>query len=301
MARGFVYLVATPVGNLEDITLRAIRTLREADLIACEDTRRTGRLLRHFGIDKPLVSCHEHNERARAAEIADRAARGESVAIVSDAGTPCISDPGFRVVKAALDKGVAVVPIPGPSAAIAALSAAGLPTHRFLFAGFLPARKSKRREALLSIKKTDATIVLYEAPHRILTTLADIRELLGDRPVTVAREMTKLHEEFLRGTAGSVIEELRKRNAIRGEFVVLVAPGGDDPQAAPGTLQTRVEELERAGHRRMDAIKRAARERGMTKRAAYAQLEGARARKPGASASPKESPQDPPRAAPSGN
>ena len=277
MASGVVYLVATPVGNLEDITLRALRILREVDLIACEDTRHTGRLLRHFGIENRLISCHDHNEAERAAEIAQRAADGLSVALVSDAGTPCVSDPGFRVVRAALDRGIRVVPVPGPSAAIAAVSAAGLPTHSFLFAGFLPPRKAKRREALLAIEGVNATIVLYEAPHRVLAMLADVKEVLGDRPVAVARELTKLHEEFLHGTVTTVLEGLRRRSTIRGEIVVLI---GSKPRAAPpaanASLVTRVAELEQAGHRRLDAIKRAAKDLGLNRRKAYAQLRSAK-------------------------
>ncbi len=273
MASGVVYLVATPVGNLEDITLRALRILREVDLVACEDTRHTGRLLRHFEIDKPLVSCHEHNESARATEIAARAAGGASVALVSDAGTPGVSDPGFRVVRAALDRAVRVVPIPGPSAAVAALSASGLPTHRFLFLGFLPAKRSKRREALRELSEATATTLLYEAPHRVLDTLEDIQAVLGDRRIVVARELTKLHEEFLRGRVAAVLEDLAGRSTVKGELVILIAPDDGGARAVPGSLPTRVEALERAGQPRMDAIKRAARERGIGKREAYAQLE----------------------------
>ncbi len=281
MARGVVHLVATPVGNLEDITLRALRILREADLVACEDTRHSGRLLHHFGIDRPLISCHEHNESSRAEEIAVRAADGARVALVSDAGTPGISDPGFRVVRAALARGVRVVPVPGPNAAIAALSASGLPTHRFLFVGFLPVKQSKRREALGAVRSVPATIILHEAPHRILDTLTDLKEVLGDRRVAVARELTKLHEEFLRGTVAEVLEELSGRPAVKGELVILVAPDEGAVPADTGSLAGRVDELERAGRPRMEAIKQAARERGIGKREAYAQLELG---KPGSSA-----------------
>lgn len=276
MARGVVYLVATPLGNLEDITLRALRTLREADLIACEDTRHTGRLLEHFKIDKPLLSCHEHNEPARARDIAARAAGGASIALVSDAGTPGISDPGFRVVRAALEAGVEVVPIPGPSAVVAALSASGLPTDSFLFKGFLPPRKAPRRVALRALAASRSTLVLYEAPHRILAALADLRDVMGNRRVAIAREMTKLHEEFLRGTAGSLLEELAGRTAVKGELVVVVAPDESGPPSAEETLPARVNQLERDGAPRMDAIKQAARERGISKREAYAQVQAAK-------------------------
>ncbi len=277
MACGAVYLVSTPLGNLEDITLRALRTLREADVIACEDTRHTGRLLRHFDIEKPLLSCHEHNEAARAREIAARAVEGESVALVSDAGTPGISDPGYRVVRAALEAGVEVVPIPGPSAAVAALSASGLPTDSFLFKGFLPPRKAKRRAALQAIKATETTIVLYEAPHRVLDMLADLLDVLGDRTVALGRELTKLHEEFLRGTASSVLRELARRPAIKGEFVILVGPEDAGAATCEESVPARVSQLERDGHQRMDAIKQAARERGISKREAYAELQATRA------------------------
>lgn len=279
MARGVVYLVATPLGNLEDITLRALRTLREADLIACEDTRHTGRLLRHFEIDKPLLSCHEHNEAARARDIAARAAGGASVALVSDAGTPGISDPGFRVVRAAVEAGVEVVPIPGPSAGIAALSVSGLPTDSFLFKGFLPPRKAPRRAALRALAGSRCTLILYEAPHRVVEMLSDLREVMGDRKIAIAREMTKLHEEILRGTVASVLSELSGRPAVKGELVVLVGPnesGLSGPPLSQESLADRVSQLERDGKPRMDAIKEAARERGISKRDAYAQVQEAK-------------------------
>ena len=276
MAKGIVYLVSTPLGNLEDITLRALRVLGEVDLVACEDTRHTGRLLRHFSIDKPLLSCHDRNEKARAREIAARAADGASVAVVSDAGTPCISDPGYRVVRAALDAGVRVVPIPGPSAAIAALSASGLPTDSFLFKGFLPPRKAARRAALRDLAAAPSTIVLYEAPHRVLEMLADLRDVMGERRVAIARELTKLHEEYLRGTPASVLQELAGRAAVKGELVVVVGPGEGEGQVPEGSLPARVRELERQGRPRMEAIKQAAREHGIGKREAYALVEEAK-------------------------
>ena len=284
MARGVVYLVATPLGNLEDITLRALRTLREADLVACEDTRHTGRLLQHFKIDKPLLSCHERNEAARAREIASHAAAGASVALVSDAGTPGISDPGFRVVRAALEAGVEVVPIPGPSAAVAALSASGLPTDSFLFKGFLPPRKAPRRASLRELAGSRSTLVLYEAPHRVLEMLADLRDVMGDRRVAIARELTKLHEEFLRGTAGSVLQELAGRKAVKGELVVLVGPAEGGPRDSQESIAAMVSRLERDGSARMDAIKQAAREHGISKREAYAQVQAAKPAPPAESA-----------------
>jgi 16S rRNA (cytidine1402-2'-O)-methyltransferase len=271
---GAIYLVATPIGNLEDITLRALRTLREADLIACEDTRHTRKLLTHFEIQKPLLSYHEHNEAERAAELVDRALRGQKIAIVSDAGTPGISDPGFRVVQRAIEAGVAVVSIPGPVAAIAALSASGLPTHSFRFAGFLPAKKGQRRKMLESLGNEPVPIILYEAPHRIVETLEDVLELLGDRPAVVARELTKLHEEYLRGTVSGVLKELQSRAVLKGEITVILGEGGVAAESPEKTLAERVAELiGRDGLSKMDAIKQAARERGLGKREAYALLQ----------------------------
>ncbi len=274
MQGGVLYLVATPLGNLEDITLRALRILREVDLVACEDTRRTGRLLKHFDIDKPLQSCHDHNESQRGRELADRAARGEAIALVSDAGTPAIADPGYKVVQAAIEAGVRVVPIPGPNAALAALAASGLPTDSFLFHGFLPPRRAKRRAVLGSVARAPATAVFYEAPHRILAALSDIDDLLQDRELVLARELTKLHEEFLRGTAASILERLRKRASIKGEFVLLVAPSPKHESDSVEPLESRLEELTQAGLGTMDAIKQIARERGISKREAYARVHG---------------------------
>ena len=270
MRTGVIYLVATPIGNLEDITLRALRVLREADLIACEDTRHSSRLLRHFKIETPLVSCHEHNEARRAAELAARALAGEAIAVISDAGTPSISDPGFRVVRAALDAGVRVVPVPGPNAVVTALSASGLPGQEFAFAGFLPPKKTKRRAALRHIEIFESTVVLFEAPHRILDSLIDLHDVLGDRSIVVARELTKVHEEFLHGSALSIRRVLARRPAVKGEFVILLAPRSKAAVVADVPLSTRVAQLEREGNARMDAIKQAARERGVTKREAYA-------------------------------
>ena len=272
MPKGLVFLVSTPIGNLDDITLRALQTLRDADLVACEDTRRTGRLLQHFDIDRPLLSCHDHNEAGRAAEIVARAREGASVALVSDAGTPTISDPGYRVVLAALRSEVQVVPIPGPSAPVAALAASGLPPDGFVFRGFLPSKKSKRQQALRAAAADETTAVYFEAPHRILDALRDLRDILGERPVVVAREITKLHEEFLRGTAASILEELEARPTVKGEFVVLVGPKPSDPGSANQPLEARVKQLEGGGRPRMEAIKLAAKERGIPKREAYSRL-----------------------------
>ncbi len=268
---GALYLVATPIGNLEDITYRAVRTLKEADLIACEDTRQTRKLLDHYGIDKPTVSYHEHNEAERAEDLAARLRSGTSIALVTDAGMPLVSDPGYRLVRAAVEAGVPVIPIPGPSAALTALAASGLPTDAFHFAGFLPHKPGQRLKALEAIADEHATVIFYEAPHRILEALEAVEEVLGARPIVVARELTKLHEEFLRGTAAEVRAALAARDSVKGEITLLigkaVAPEPDDTPVPDA-----VEALVRDGTPRMDAIKQVARRRGLSKREVYAQL-----------------------------
>ncbi|MDQ2712203.1 MAG: 16S rRNA (cytidine(1402)-2'-O)-methyltransferase, partial [Acidobacteriota bacterium] len=216
---GTLYLVATPIGNLEDITLRALRVLREeVSAIACEDTRQTQKLLTHYTIRKPLISYHEHNEASRTEDLMRMLRAGEPVALVSDAGTPLVSDPGYRLVKAAADEGIRIVPIPGASAALAALTGSGLPTDAFFFAGFLPSRGAALRKRLESLADESVTLVAYESPHRILETLAAMREIFGSRPIVLAREITKIHEEFLRGAAGEIREQLAKRPSIKGEI-----------------------------------------------------------------------------------
>jgi 16S rRNA (cytidine1402-2'-O)-methyltransferase len=270
---GSLYLVATPIGNLEDITLRALRVLREVDLIACEDTRQTRKLLEHYGIHKPTLSYHEHNEAERSLELLEKLRQGVSVALVSDAGTPLVSDPGYRLVTKAIEGGIAVEPLPGASAILAALTVSGLPTDTFRFGGFLPARAGPRRKALARLKDEPATLVFYEAPHRVLETLEDIGAVLGPRPVVLAREMTKLHQEFLRGTAASLRESLGRRPPLRGEITLLIgraaAPSGDDTP-----LGEAVEAAMRAGLGRMEAVKAVARQRGLSKREVYRAVEG---------------------------
>jgi len=271
---GCLYLVATPIGNLEDITLRAIRILKEVDLIACEDTRQTQKLLQHYGIRKELVSYHEHNELTRAPELVIELEQGAKAALVSDAGTPVISDPGHHLVTLCLRHHIAVVPIPGPSAFVAALAASGLPSEEFLFVGFLPPRIGARRKALDALKAESRTLVLYEAPHRLVETLADAADILGARPAVIAREVTKIHEEFLRGHLNELLESARKR-APRGEITLLIGPGADEPQHVDPaiSLRRRVEQIEtEAGIDRKAALKQAARERGLGKREAYKQL-----------------------------
>ncbi|HXG32595.1 MAG TPA: 16S rRNA (cytidine(1402)-2'-O)-methyltransferase [Bryobacteraceae bacterium] len=272
---GVLYLVATPIGNLEDITLRALRVLREADLIACEDTRQTRKLLEHYGISRPLVSYHEHNERKRAGELLARLQSGASVALVSDAGTPLISDPGYRLVAAARDAGIAVVPVPGPSALVAALTASGLPAEAFHFAGFLPAKRSQRLRTLASLRNEPATLVFYEAPHRILDTLADLEETFGPRRMVLARELTKVHEEFLRGTATQIRQALSERPSVRGEITLVVegAPPETPAPAGEAELLEAVLRFEQQGLSRMEAIKAAARELGLPKRTVYQLVE----------------------------
>ena len=268
---GRLYVVATPIGNLEDITYRAVRVLGEVDLVACEDTRQTHKLLEHYGIRKPTVSYHEHNEAERTAELLVRLGEGAAVALVSDAGVPLVSDPGYRLVHAAVDAGIRVEPIPGPSALLAALAASGLPTDAFHFAGFLPPKAGQRARALEAFRNETATLIFYEAPHRIVETLRAIAEVLGPRPVVVAREITKLHEEFLRGSAQEVRAALEARDAVKGEITLLVgkaaAPAPDDTP-----LDAAVEALIRGGVPRMDAIKQVARKRGLSKREVYDSL-----------------------------
>jgi len=268
---GQLYVVATPIGNLEDITYRAVRVLGEADLIACEDTRQTRKLLDHYGIRKPTISYHEHNEAERTEELVARLVAGASVALVSDAGTPLLSDPGYRLVRAAVDAGIAVVPVPGPSAALSALAASGLPTDSFHFGGFLPSKPGQRAHALEALAEEQATLIFYEAPHRILEALEAVEQALGDRPVVVARELTKIHEEFLRGTAAEVRAQLAARDSIKGEFTLLIgkatAPPADDTP-----LEEAVDALVRSGAPRMDAIKQVARRRGLSKREVYDRL-----------------------------
>jgi len=269
---GTLYVVATPIGNLEDITLRALRILRdEASVIACEDTRQTQKLLAHFTIRKSLISYHEHNEAARAVELIERLQRGESVALVSDAGTPLLSDPGYRLVAGAIEKGIEVVPIPGASAILSALVGSGLPTDSFLFIGFLPPKATARSKKLESLREEGATLVAYESPHRILETLTHIEEILGIREVVLARELTKLHEEFLRGTAAQIREQLESRASIKGEITLVIARAAE--HAAVGDPAESVDLLEKQGVPRMDAIKTVARQLGLPKREVYRAVE----------------------------
>lgn len=266
---GNLYLVSTPIGNLEDITLRALRILREeAARIACEDTRQTQKLLDHFSIRKPLVSYHDHNEASRTAELLEKLQSGESVALVSDAGTPLVSDPGFRIVAAAIANGVQVIPIPGASAALAGLAGSGLPPDEFRFIGFLPAKSGARQRCLEGLSAEQATVIAYESPHRILETLLDMSRLWGNRRVVVARELTKIHEEFLRGTAAEIHAELAKRPVVKGEITLLIGRAEEASKVAdPGQEIERLQSEEGLG--RMEAIKTVAKRLGLPKREVY--------------------------------
>jgi len=277
---GCLYVVATPIGNLEDISLRALRILKEADLIACEDTRQTIKLLSHFDIQKRMVSYHEHNEITRASEIVIELEQGARVALLSDAGTPAISDPGHHLVSLCLRHGIKVVPVPGASAFVAALTASGMPIEQFVFVGFLPSRQTERRKTLRALAEEPRTLVFYEAPHRLLDTLEDMLEILGNRPAVIAREVTKVYEEFVRGHVEDLGDGVRKR-APKGEITLLIGPPdghtvhadapGDGKSTVP--LSRRVHEI--MAERSVDqkaALKQAARERGLTRREAYKQL-----------------------------
>src|SRR5258708_7895172 len=260
-----LYLVGTPIGNLEDITLRAIRVLKQADVIACEDTRQTQKLLNHYGIATRTISYHEHNEASRAAELVRELEKGLRVAVVSDAGMPGVSDPGFRLVSLAIERGVPVFPVPGPAAFLAALVASGLPTDSFSFRGFLPAKSGARRHELERVLGAEETLIYYDAPHRIRETLADIVEVLGpERPVVVARELTKIHEEFLRETAGEMAQALDARGDVKGEITLLIGKAPEGTGAPRGvSVRERVEEIMR--EQKMDekaALKKVAKERG---------------------------------------
>lgn len=270
---GTLYLVATPIGNLADITFRAIEILKKVAVIACEDTRHTRKLLQHYGIATKTVSYHEHNEQQRARELVDVLKRGDDVAVVSDAGTPSISDPGFRLVRAAIENEISVVPVPGPSALISALVVAGLPTDEFFFGGFLPARSNARRTRLGELRAVPGTLVFYEAPHRLSETLKDAHELLGEREAVVARELTKLHEEIRRGRLSELAQHYSDEEP-RGEIVLLIDRNVLENAAAPDvqSIAALVDQFERDGLDHRAALKKAARELGLSRAEAYRRL-----------------------------
>jgi 16S rRNA (cytidine1402-2'-O)-methyltransferase len=270
---GTLYLVATPIGNLADITHRALQILKDVALIACEDTRHTRKLLQHYAITTKTLSYHEHNEQQRAAELIDLLQQGSDVAVVSDAGTPSISDPGFRLVRAAIENEIAVVPVPGPSALISALIAAGLPTDEFFFAGFLPAKSNARRARLNELRSVPGTLIFYEAPHRLAATLTDALEILGEREAVVARELTKLHEEIRRGRLSELAAHYANDENARGEIVVLIDRKIiRDTVTRDQSVAELVDRYELDGLDHRAALKKAARELGLSRAEAYRKL-----------------------------
>jgi 16S rRNA (cytidine1402-2'-O)-methyltransferase len=273
---GTLYLVSTPIGNLEDITQRAVRVLSEVDLIACEDTRHTKKLLNHYGINTPAISYHEHNESERAAELLERLKRGDNVAVVSDAGTPGISDPGFRLTRLAIENEVTVIPVPGACALIAALVSSGLPTDEFFFGGFLPSRSGARRARLAELRSMPATLIFYEGPHRIGATLKDAQEILGERQAVVARELTKMHEEIARGPLSELVVRFSSVESARGEMVLIIDRTAIESENAAdksdASISSIVSELEAQGLDHRAALKKAARNLGLTRAEAYRRL-----------------------------
>jgi 16S rRNA (cytidine1402-2'-O)-methyltransferase len=276
-----LYVVGTPIGNLEDITLRALRIMREVNLIACEDTRQTQKLLNHYEISTPTISYHDHNEMTRAPELIVRMEEGDSVALVTDAGMPGISDPGYRLIALAIRHHIPVVPIPGASAFLSALVASGLPGETFRFGGFLPSKSGQRRKALEAIRESPRTQIFYETPHRILETLKDIADVMGpSRHIVIAREVTKLHEEFMRGAAAHVLAEAESRGEIKGEITLLIAHA--EPGEAPSPVnKSSIREklamlMQSEALDEKTALKRIAKELGISKSEAYRELQRAR-------------------------
>jgi 16S rRNA (cytidine1402-2'-O)-methyltransferase len=272
---GTLYLVATPIGNLEDITQRAVRLLGEVDIIACEDTRHTSKLLNHYGIKTKSISYHEHNERERAAELVEKLKAGSDVAVVSDAGTPGISDPGFRLARFAIENEIRVVPVPGPSALVAALIASGLPSDEFFFGGFLPSRSGARRASLTELRTIPATLIFYEAPHRIAATLKDAYEILGEREAAVARELTKVHEEIVHGRLSELADRFSAADSARGEMVLIIdrAVIQDERHVDRGvSIAALVTEFENEGLDHRAALKKAAKQLGLSRDEAYRKL-----------------------------
>ena len=270
---GTLYIIATPIGNLEDLTFRALRILREVDLVAAEDTRHSRKLFSHYGIGTPLTSFFQHNEAVKGERILEDLRQGKSVALISDAGTPAIADPGFLLVRRCREEGIPVIAVPGPSAVVTALSIAGLPTDRFAFEGFLPAKTKGRREALRRLRQEERTTVFYEAPHRLPATLRDLVEELGaEREVAVARELTKIHEELYRGTAAAALDHFGS-DRVRGEIVLMVAPAADAEfgveQANAGSLEEALRKLSDEGLPPRQAVKQVAKEFGLPRDEVY--------------------------------
>lgn len=274
---GVLYIVGTPIGNLEDLTIRAQKILQSVSLVACEDTRQSSKLMAAAGAHRPLMSLHEHNESQRCTELVNRLLAGEDIALISDAGTPLISDPGYRLVEAAVAAGIKVSPIPGASAVLSALSVSGLPTDQFAFIGFLPHKSSARQKLLDQWAGVEATLVCFESPHRILETLAEMAQKYPSRRMAACRELTKIYEEILRGTAAEILTQLKQRPSVKGEFTLVIEHAGlgqNEPNSSnPQNLKEEVDKLIAAGQSRMDAIKVAAKRAGLNKRAAYDLLE----------------------------
>ncbi len=271
MSTGTLYIVATPIGNLEDITFRAVRILEEVDRIAAEDTRHSSRLLKHYGISTPMTSYHDYTEPKKRATLLRRLAAGDKIALISDAGTPGISDPGYRLISEALTQGIAVIAVPGPSVLTAALSVAGLPTDAFFFSGYLPNRATARRKTLQALAERRETLVLYEAPHRITAALADMKEVFGNRRIAVCREMTKLHEEIFRGTLEEALEDFTSREKVRGEFT-LVVEGAAKVLETPADLNLPEEiarTMKKEGVTRKEAVQIVAKRFGVSKKEVY--------------------------------
>jgi 16S rRNA (cytidine1402-2'-O)-methyltransferase len=269
LKKGTLYIVATPIGNLEDITFRAVRILKEVDLVAAEDTRHSRKLLSHLGISRPLTSYFDHNKDFKGPYLLEKLIEGLSVALISDAGTPCISDPGFQLVRDAVESGIEVVPIPGPSAFVAALSASGLQTDSFVFEGFLPSRHGKRRDKLVALKEEHRVIIFYESPRRLYASLSDMLEILGDRKAVIAREITKVYEEFIRGFLSEIISELGNGN-VKGEVLILISPA---TPASPSEQFNLQDILKRYLHDESlsvkDAVRKVAKETGLKKSKVY--------------------------------
>ncbi len=266
--KGTLYVVSTPIGNLEDITLRALRILKEVDLIAAEDTRHSLKLLTHYGISKPLISYWSEKEKVRSGEVLERLRAGQSVALISDAGTPGISDPGALLIKMALSEGVSVIPIPGPSALIAALSISGLPTNEFIFIGFLPSKKSQRQKTLKDLGLEPRTLVFFEAPHRIIETLSDMEEIFAGRKVVVVKEISKVHEEVLRGSISEILNNLKK-STIAGEYVIIIEGKIERKKLATKDALLEVNSLMKKGLRRKEAVKKVAKAYGLSSKELY--------------------------------
>ncbi len=268
MDKGTLYIVSTPIGNLEDITLRALRILKEVDLIAAEDTRHTLKLLSHYGISKPLISYWGEKEKVKAEEVLKKLDSGRSVALVSDAGTPGISDPGGVLIRRALAEGIPVVPVPGPTALVAALTLSGLPSDEFVFAGFLPARQSQRKKALKDLVFEKRTIVLYESPHRFVESMTDMTEIFGARRAAVIREMTKIHEEVVRGSVSELYERLRDAK-VAGEYVVVIEGRQEGEGVREEDALREIASLMRKGLGRKEAVRRVAEQYGLSKKELY--------------------------------